>query len=198
GHEGDDDPQTREDRSDRGDRIGGEGRQMLMGREAGQDPGQREASGRPGCGEKGRDAADGNQEGHLTPHVHGGDEETERHPEEERIPEGHVREEAFARDRDCQAESGDDDGEGEERRSSRVARMDPELLRQHEAEQPDHPHAPTMRRKAASRSASGPRISSTLPVATIAPSWITATRSQSFSAMSSRWEAMKTVPPPPM
>ncbi len=267
-----------------------------MGREAGQDPGQREASGRPGRGEEGRDAANGNQEGHLTPHVQSRDEETERHPDEERqeggaeedadahdpkvregdghdesegrrcqeegdvedrvahvhseeglpkshredpghgdhivprpvrplqilaseeserahaeavqedarmeeedrIPEGRVREQAFARDRDREAEPGDDDREGEERRSSGVARMDPELLRQHEAEQPDHPHAPTMRRKAASRFDSGPRISSTLPVATIAPSWITATRSHSFSAMSSRWEAMKTVPPPPM
>src|SRR5439155_15374467 len=125
-------------------------------------------------------------------------QEDARMEEEDRIPEGRVREEAFARDRDCQAESGDDDGEGEERQPSGVARMDPELFRQHEAEQPDHPHAPTMRRKAVSRFDSGPRISSTLPVATIAPSWITATRSQSFSAMSSRWEAMKTVPPPSM
>src|SRR6266571_177708 len=118
--------------------------------------------------------------------------------EQDRIREGRVREQAFARDRDCEAEPGDDDREREEGRSSGVARMDAEFLRQHEAEQPDHPHAPTMRRKAASRFDSGPRISSTLPVATIVPSWITATRSQSFSAMSSRWEAMNTVPPPPI
>src|SRR5439155_22127783 len=100
-----------------------------------------------------------------------------------------------ARDRNRQAEHRDDERERHEHRLTGVARVDPEFLFQHEPEEPAHRHAPTSRRNADSRSASPPRIWSTVPVAMIDPLWMTATRSHSFPAMSSRWDAMNAVPP---
>src|SRR5436309_1022669 len=123
-------------------------------------------------------------------------EEDAHMQEQDRIRQRGVCEQPTARHGDREAEHRDDEREGHEHRLAGIARVDPEFLFQHEAKEPTHRQAPTSRRNADSRSASPARIWSTVPVAMIEPLWMTATRLQSFPAISSRWEAMNAVPPP--